>query len=110
MSDAEPATRLRELLSPVLAKVAALEPARRESPDQIAELERALEEAFPFEGKHGMARSVASPLSVDQPLKNGPSLSAGRYMAKGMVSCPKGVILESLTQSQPGSPLCSNLV
>lgn len=66
MSDAEPAARLRELLSPVLAKVAALDPASRDAPEQIAALERELEAAFPFDGEHVQAIGAEIARGVDE--------------------------------------------
>lgn len=62
----DPSARLRELLAPVLSKVAELAPASRTSADQVGELERELEAAFPFEGEHLQAIGAEISRGVDE--------------------------------------------
>ncbi len=58
--------RLRELLSPVLAKVAALDPGSRDTPDAAKQLEAELEAAFPFAGEHVQAIGAEIARGVDE--------------------------------------------
>lgn len=55
ITESKPEARLRELLAPVLAKVAALDPGSRDTAERVAELEAELEAAFPFAGEHVQA-------------------------------------------------------
>jgi hypothetical protein len=47
-----PDARLKELLAPLLAKVASLEPHERRDPEAIQDLEEQMEASFPFSGEH----------------------------------------------------------
>lgn len=62
----KPDARLRELLSPVLAKVAALDPGSRDTPEAVTQLELELEAAFPFDGEQVQAIGAEIARGVDE--------------------------------------------
>lgn len=60
-----PDQHLRELLAPILARVAALEPQAQTSPEQVQALEAALEADFPYAGEHVQALGRAIQAGID---------------------------------------------
>ncbi|MFV8754546.1 DUF4863 family protein [Nannocystaceae bacterium ST9] len=123
-----PNARLLELLDPILARVAALDPASCTEPERTMQLEATLEHEFPHAGEHAQAiareieRGIAegwlcdrgdasarfSRLAKPSPATHGMSIDVVSMLGEGLEHThPKGeVTLGFPAERQPGAHSC----